>query len=216
VIGGACLRHVRFLLARDLDPEAATCQPNHTVVVVDCGSCNTSRERISHLPARAAASGDARRTPLQSDRLTRAVAADSPVREPQQRQADQRRAGEQSRDHETSARPTRPATTSGANASCRIDRTSSRSPWPMCACLAVKSTLSGVPPSRASILRDDDRHETGFALHRSGQRCRTSLPGTRPRRPSFFLLCPPPFGAVPGWLDQSAARFLIFWFIYGP
>jgi hypothetical protein len=90
------------------------------------------------------------------DRLTRAVAADPPVREPQQRQADQRRAGEQSRDHETSARPDPLCDTLFGK------RLLSHRPDSFPAALAhvcvprCQSTLSGEPPFRASIVRDDD------------------------------------------------------------
>jgi hypothetical protein len=143
-------------LARDLGPEVPTCQPNHTVAVVDCGSWNTSRRRIGHLPARAAASP-----------------ANSPATVKHQ--------------------PARPALRRPLWQTPPAHRPDSfRAALAHLCVLAVNSTLSGVPPSRASIRRDADRRETGFALHRSGQRCRTSLPGHRTQAPKLL----PPLSAA--------------------
>jgi hypothetical protein len=86
------------------------------------------------------------------------------------------------------------------NTSCRNDRTHWRAlahlcipaPWSIWCTPRCQSTPSGVPRFRAPILRDDDRHETGFALPIGlASKCRARLPGTRPGRPRLFLLCPP-------------------------
>jgi hypothetical protein len=107
----------------------------------------------------------------------------SPDGEPQQGKADQRRAGEQPRHQEHQQdgggrcppllRRRLPGQRGGPRLNIMMHVCVFRS----------QPTLSGVPPLRAPFLAMLTGTRQGSPCHRSRQRCRADLPGTRPGPP---------------------------------